>query len=420
MRNLPAAMKTTVRHSVIAVSAAVAFAAMAVLAGLRASAAEPMGIDLAPRPGVLLLANGEVIQGEITRAGDFFHVVVPNGEIRVKGSDVEARCDNLEEGYRFKRSNLRADVALEHLQLGQWCERHGLLDHAEQELAEAVAIEPKHPLADLLRRRIEIARRPAKPPAPSAASAPGVSASELDRLVRGLPSGVVESFAQSVQPVLSNNCTAAGCHGPQTTSRLNFMKAPAGQPAGRRVTQRNLYAALQWIDRKDPAKSPLLTAPLGPHGTAKAPIFGRGQIDQAQLLARWVYQAASAPNPLAPPDEVSQADSKAGPRAQPAASPFDEGQAVLASHAAAAKDDRPGFVRPAVAFEEEAEGGRRRHGHSPFEPPAADDRTPSEPPWDAKAPGHRPVVKRGDPTPGFKPVDPFDPEIFNRRHAPGQ
>ena len=59
--------------------------ALVVLRLATAQAEEPV---LGPRQGVLLLRNGELIEGKITEAGDRYDVAVEDGEIRIKRSEV--------------------------------------------------------------------------------------------------------------------------------------------------------------------------------------------------------------------------------------------------------------------------------------------------------------------------------------------
>src|SRR4051812_8229843 len=88
---------------------------------------------LAPQDGLLLLRTGGVVSGRITRAGDRYYVAVPDGEIRLKASEVDLVCRDLEDGYSRKRAAAVGHGAEGHLDLCQWCLREGLLDHAKQE-----------------------------------------------------------------------------------------------------------------------------------------------------------------------------------------------------------------------------------------------------------------------------------------------
>ena len=71
-------------------------------------------------------------------------------------------------------------------------------------------------------------------------------------MVRSLPPGVVETFTQSVQPVLMNHCATGGCHAPQSETGLRLFRVPTGKQASRRITQRNLYSVLPFVDRDNP------------------------------------------------------------------------------------------------------------------------------------------------------------------------
>ena len=333
-------------------------------------------LDLGPEPGVLLLRNGQVIEGKITRAGDLYYVTLPNGEIRIRAADVEFCCPNLEEGYRSKRAAVRLGNVHDHLELAQWSLRHGLFGHAGRELADALDADPTHPMIGVLERRLKMAMQPpATPPQPAKPSNPAPSLEGLDRLVRGMPPGSVETFAERIQPLLMNNCTAAGCHGQGSETDFRLLRVPVGRPPSRRLTQRNLHATLQLIDREKPSASPLLTAPIRPHGTAKTAIFTDRQITQYRWMVDWVRRVAERPEPEVPATVAPQ--EKPPVRAMPAESGGFDSPRPEASHPA----DRQ-IVAEAV-----------EKGLLPL----------------------RPKVKRGASLPRFVPADPFDPEIFNRR-----
>jgi hypothetical protein len=327
---------------------------------------------LAPMPeqGVVLLRNGQAIEGRITRAGDLYYVVLPEGEIRLKATEVELCCRNLEEGYLRKRAAIAADTAEEHLRLAQWCQRHGLLRAAAAELADARRIDPQHPMIDILQHRLEMAKEP--PPKPAApATVTGPSFETLDQMVRGLPPGTVEEFTQTIQPILINHCATAGCHGPQCESKLHLLRIPDGRPATRRQTQRNLYEVLQLIDREKPETSPLLAAAAKPHGATRAAIFNDRQGGQYQRLVKWVSEVAG--------------------RAQ---------TQTAASSASASPHDA---VQPAAALLPLPNGPKAK----PLPAPQPDSGDP---------PQKRPAAQRGAAIEPFAPSDPFDPEVFNRRY----
>lgn len=353
--------------------------------GLAALAVAAMGTSAAqlqpglmPEQGVLLLRNGQAIEGKITRAGQLYYVALANGEIRIKAADVELVCRDVEEGYHRKRAAMRSGSVGDHLELAEWCLRHGLSAQAGGELAAAARADPRHPMIGVLRRRLSLAVEPPKAPRPArpADSPPAASPEELARLVRGMPAGTVETFTGQIQPVLVNNCTGAGCHGPAAKTAFRLQRTPVGRPPGRLLTQRNLRATLQWVDKTNPSASRLLTAPIRPHGTARTAIFSHRQMAQYRRLVDWVHRVAQRPASEVPDTVVSP--EQPAVRAMPAEPlDFDSPGPDSASRAG----DRPGLLP---------------HAKDPLAKPL---------------PG-RPVSPGGQ----FVPVDPFDPEIFNRRY----
>ncbi|HYW79346.1 MAG TPA: hypothetical protein VE890_07190 [Thermoguttaceae bacterium] len=327
---------------------------------------QPAMLQPAAQPGVLLLRNGQVISGRIARAGDVYCVALPYGEIRVKAITVELCCRDLEDGYWQKRARLRAGNVDDHLGLAQWCLRQGLLGHAGQELATVMAIDPTHPSLRLLERRLDSANSLSQPTPITKHTAeespdPAPSLDELDRMVRAMPTGTVETFKQTIQPLLLNNCTSIGCHGPTSTTPLRLMRSSISAAPSRRLTQRNLHATLQWIDPEHPMASRLLTTPIAPHGTAKTAIFVDRQSVQYEGLVEWVRQVASGRQPA------------------------EDTAVVSAGHTAPPGDESGSEV---VFYQDDP----------------------------ANLP--KPSIQRGAPMPGYVPVDPFDAEVFNRRFFP--
>ena len=270
----------------------------------QAARAQPPAPASASNPGVLLLRNGQIVEGRIERLADHYQVTQPDQELRIRITDVEFLCRDLEDGYQRKRSIIQPGNIQEHLQLAHWCQRHGLLNCAANELAAAVEIDPSHPMIAVLQRRLKMAMEKSQEPdpAPARPTLQAPSGEELDRMVRGMPSGTVETFVQSIQPILMNHCMTSGCHGLQAENRLQLMRAPLGQPTNRRVTQRNLHAVLQWINWENPGESRLLTIPRAPHGSVQAAIFTDRQVIQYRRLTDWVYRVTQKPIPTDSPD----------------------------------------------------------------------------------------------------------------------
>jgi hypothetical protein len=248
---------------------------------------------------VLLLRNGEMIQGRVTRCGDRLEIQVPGGEIYVKAAEVLHQCRDVEEVYQRKTALIRRDDAMDHLELAQWCIKAGLLEKASRELAEATALHPQHPLIEVLQRRLKVASAPLPQAETGTKSkSAGPTPQELDRMVRGMPPKTVETFAQSIQPMLVNNCSAAACHGQSVSNGFRLLRVPADSPPSRLLTQRNLHAALEWLDRDTPEASPLLTYATRAHGAARVPVFTDRQVFQFRQLRDWCYRVARADAPV--------------------------------------------------------------------------------------------------------------------------
>jgi hypothetical protein len=351
-------------------------------------------LALSPCQGVLLLNNGHVIEGTITAAGDRYDVVRQDVEIRVKRSEVSAVCQNLLECYHHKRTLIEADRVLDHLELMDWCLQHKLLEPAETELACARALDPQHPRIRLLEPRLALAKAgPAKLDAAAAVDKPATT-EQLDKLVRNLPAGSMEMFTNTIQPLLLNYCSKSGCHAARSSSALRFERIPPNRLAGRHTTQHNLAAALTMIDRENPSESKLLQAPIRPHGNLKLPVFTDREQSQYRQLVRWVFLAANAREPAQPTLEERTA-----PLAQ-AAPPRGETGDLPGKDSSAAKSPQQS-IHPADwshSFPEH-EAGEADAVQAAASVPLGGAARPKQPV--ASAP--------------FRPKDPFDPAIFNRR-----
>ena len=411
------------------------------------AAAQAPQLQPVPEPGVVVLRNGQVISGQISRVGDFYYLTVPEGEIRLKAAEVEVACRDLEEGFQRKRTAL-IDNATEHLRLAQWCQKQGLLAHADEEIAEAKRLDPKHAMIPMLEQRQRLALEP--PPTMDTATVVdrGVAQEELDRMVRQLPPGAAETFTQTIQPMLVNNCLTAGCHSPQAETKFHLLRTPYGQPAGRRLTQRNLYEALKWLDAERPEASPLIKAATTAHGGMKTPAFSEHQVSQQQRLTDWARLAGqrsggdklargattpkTAPQAAvatdAPSDKIPATEPKRLPMFDPAVRPASH-SAPAATGSANNPHPRPlSHPLPAggvVSSTESIAAGSERERGGPTQQTGSTTAT-SSPDFFKVPKDVAPLkpemfdrsVKRGATIAPFVPADPFDPEAFNRRYFP--
>ena len=263
--------------------------------------------------GVLLLKNGHALSGQLIRSGDRYVLRIPDGEIRIRAADVELVCRTMDEVYGFKRDQILSERADEHLNLADWCSRQGMPGHAAEELSAAMRIDPHHPRIAVLERTLREARLPksvtgeiGSPRDATAASDPSAQQAnvertneELDRLVRNLPPGAMESFVTTIQPILINGCTTSNCHGTRGKSDFQLERPPLERNLNPRLAQRNLQAVLAQIDRNAPTESPILAVPVRPHGNVTTPLFAGRQAGLHQQLADWVALVSQGdlPNP---------------------------------------------------------------------------------------------------------------------------
>jgi hypothetical protein len=356
---------------------------------------------------VLLLRNGELIEGDITLAGDRYDVTVPSGQMHIRRSEVEFVGHSMLECYERRKALISIDKVQDHLELADWCLRHHLYEQAALALADAVATDSSHPRIGLLERRLKLELEQQGSPETHAKEADSdlPSSRDLDRMVQGLPAGAVEVFTATIQPMLLNHCSTAGCHGPQGTASLRLLRIPSGKSPSRRATQRNLYAVLSAVDQDRPAQSPLLTAPMRPHGQAKSAVFTSREAMQYQQLAHWVYLIANQSAPHA--GSVGLSDpylSRAAIRHRTA----------KATARATNKTPEPGTVQTGVSHLANPWSIRASAGDKPSDDKSSDDKTNADKTADDQA-TDEPAEETGRTATG----DPFDPQAFNDRYLKG-
>ena len=266
-------------------------AMLAPLGSLRAADVAAAADDA--RDGLLLLRNGYVLQGRVSRVGQRYIVATATGEIEVPVEKADTFCLNLDEAYRFKRAGINPEGAEDRHALAAWCLRYNLTRQAADEISAAEQLRPNHPTTRRLQQRLQMALRPPpKPAAPVKADASRPSAAQLAKLIETLPPGTLESFTHYIQPLLLNRCVS--CHGRPGAGTFRLWRLPRGRPRDHRITQANLFATLQHVDREKPEGSKLLALPLEPHGGSRKAVFDDKKQRQYRLLAGWVHVVARA------------------------------------------------------------------------------------------------------------------------------
>jgi hypothetical protein len=344
---------------------------------------------------VLVLKDGGVLTGQITRAADWYVVSRGGGEMQIAQSRVMLVCRSLEEAYQFRREQLNTSKVEPHLTLADWCLRYSLLAEARRELDDARQIDPDHPRIGLLERRLEKMR--AEPATKSSVSmaaknptgtakgpeqAPATTISTSD-----LPANVVERFTRKVQPILVNNCTTSGCHQLGGGQAFQLDRALLRGEANRRSTIYNLEAALTLVDRERPQESKLLVIPRKTHGGMPGPILGPRHEQAFKHVVDWVALV------VPPPEPVDAAAADDGDKSLPDTEGNDSKlkspiRAVNQLEGIPTLQTQPPSVSPETAAVPE-------HERQTLRPP------------------HR--LQFGARLETWQPRDPFDPEIFNRK-----
>jgi len=348
---------------------------------------------LLPRAGVLVLRNGSVLEGKILRVGDRYVVgLSERDEVVVPADRVEMECDSLTEAYQRKQKLLGADATVrDHLRLADWCLQNDLLAASAEQLMAAQRRDPSDPANEYFEKRLRLAarRRPARAsgqPVPSDMSSRDEleeleELDELDELVRSLPADMVEQFTKTIQPLLINSCGGGTCHGANTDTQFHLMSPVRSSTLPRRFTQKNLQAALEHVDPVQPSRSPLLQMATEPHGQSNdAPLTDK-DVTQLGHLAAWVLRTHPKP----------QATSRTVPQPPDSSSPQ-----PIAQHASLSLESVP-MQEPLNA------------NAGPLPPDAPND-------GKVQPAGHLEPVDKTDAKEHDSGVDPFDPEIFNRRY----
>ncbi|MDA1051871.1 MAG: hypothetical protein O3C40_15500 [Planctomycetota bacterium] len=262
-----------------------------------------------PQEGVLLLKHGATLRGFITPAGDRYIVLLgESGEVRVPAADVAAVVNSLPEAYEFKRSVLDDRLA-SRIDLAQWCLQHQMPARAADQLLAAERLFGQQPQLELLHQRLLASAKVQPSSGEPAEMAAVIAKVSFEEELSGFPSGTIESFTSTVQPLLLNRCASGGCHNTRGTSAYVMFRPFLGQATTRRLTERNLQATLAYIDRAAPLESILLSKAATPHGGAAVATVQEREQKQLAILEAWVRslgarRQASEPTTIAPANEL--------------------------------------------------------------------------------------------------------------------
>ncbi len=293
------------------------------------------------RERVIVMNSGRILSGQMTRNAGGWLVEHASGRVQVPGDQVKVVADSLREAYRKQRDAVVEPTPATHILLAQWCITYRLNDEARDELKKCLKHDPEHQEARKLLRRLEesltvkaVASEEIVQPhwksQLQGKNSDGFVVPEVESL-GGLSKETATSFTARVQPLLVNKCGNASCHGAVSRGEFKLYSTRLGGNGNRMHTERNLAEVLRYIDLRDPALSPLVTAPQGSHAGGTAIFHGPQGNEQLKTLRTWIKQVsqekrneerelAQRPSVLGKPNGQDQQQPSAGMGGIPAKS----------------------------------------------------------------------------------------------------
>jgi hypothetical protein len=333
-----------------------AFLLQALAGGAELAAAEQS-------PGVLVLRNGNVVEGSVQQAGAYYRVDTANASLQIPTDQVEMLCANLDEAFELRRRTRSGSTADSHLELARWCLRHDLLDHASRELQEARATDARHPdlaaveLQIRQLRELDAPRRGARSETSPARDGAPTPSKRLPAAPFEISGEAQAQFVRNIQPMLIHTCATGGCHLPGGAQRFEIDRWVLVGNGNAKLVRRNLAATLHEVMKDNPSSSPLVARATIAHGAREGAASRPLDARQTRILREWLDEACGVK-----PVEPEQAASDGAPENSPTGTPLPTPGASAAA---------PAFV-PRDAFD--AEIFNRRHAA-----PATDATADSQP-----------------------------------------
>lgn len=252
--------------------------------------------------GILVLADGKVMNGRFLPRPDGYEVEVQGGRMFIESERVRFIAKDLDDAHQRMRSSFSELTPQSHMELARWCLTNKRTDLARREVLDALHKDPNRVDAQrLLQSLVQQNEGASKAPGGSgltefpSLARPSGPAPEA-RSLAGLSRSVAQDFTRHVQPILMNKCANAGCHGVRSIS--SFQLTPSHRGTSVSIAERNLASVMKQIDLTRPSSSPLLTTLEGNHADSTTPIFrGRSGAVQMKTLRDWV---GAVSNDIAP------------------------------------------------------------------------------------------------------------------------
>ena len=252
--------------------------------------------------GILVLADGKVMNGRFLPRPDGYEVEVQGGRMFIESERVRFIAKDLDDAHQRMRSSFSELTPQSHMELARWCLTNKRTDLARREVLDALHKDPNRVDAQrLLQSLVQQNEGTSKAPGGSgltefpSLARPSGPAPEA-RSLAGLSRSVAQDFTRHVQPILMNKCANAGCHGVRSIS--SFQLTPSHRGTSVSIAERNLASVMKQIDLTRPSSSPLLTTLEVNHADSTTPIFrGRSGAVQMKTLRDWV---GAVSNDIAP------------------------------------------------------------------------------------------------------------------------
>ena len=219
--------------------------------------------------GVALLTNGNVLQGEIRQLANSVVIKTKSSEIRIPSREVDFVRPTVHDIYLAKSAKLTRNASAARANLVRWCLRYGLRQEAQRELDRLTHYRPSYPGLATLRKQIQRRQRSSKTLLPTR-SPLHQDTQFAKQQSESLSKQTLTDFVRTVQPLLTNRCALAGCHGKSSQSPYKLLSSSTAR-APQNITYRNLGSTLRQIGRYPAEQTLLWMSARAAHGGLKKP-----------------------------------------------------------------------------------------------------------------------------------------------------
>lgn len=254
---------------------------------------------------LLVMTNGRVVSGQLTPRAGGYDVVLPAGRMFVPSKQIRFQADSMDDAYQRMRATLQELTPNTHLDLARWCLANNLQSYARREALDALHLDPHRTDAQRMLESLVRENNRSQHVLTPQMSSEQFQRGQVEQTVAperrslgGLPADRAKEFTQRIQPLMTNKCGNARCHG---AGRNSFSLVSLRRSATSVASEQNLAAVLNQLDFQNPDQSPLLQATQGLHGGNHQPLFpGQSGGRQVDTLREWVRAVAAELAPTEP------------------------------------------------------------------------------------------------------------------------